>query len=141
MLPVPVPIMTTAVLITSGPRPPGKRGKGYAAMRKAFREMFDVNIRSERSIPRVIAACIEDREANWSDRLQACEFADKYGFGMPERLDEEQVTILAERRMEQRIAEARAALGPVDVDPVEARAAELGVLQQPNREAQKAGVK
>ena len=96
---------------------PGKRGKGYAAMRKEFRELFDSAKLGDKSAVRMVRACIQDSDASWGDRLKAIEFAAKYGFGLPEKLDEEQIVIFAERKLEKLIAEARAELGPIDVTP------------------------
>ncbi len=78
-------------------------------MRKDFREMFGA-IRGEKSATRIVRACIEDATAPWDIRLKAIELALKYGFGMPERMDDEQIVVLAERKLEARIAEARLAI-------------------------------
>jgi len=99
--------LTPIALVRSGA--PGKRGKGYAQMRKDFRAMFG-QFRGERNATNVVRQCIEDEKAPWEVRLKAVELALKYGFGLPEKLDEEQVIVLAEKKLEERIAEARAAL-------------------------------
>ena len=86
-------------------------------MREDFRALFGKEMAGSFSAVSIVKQCIQDAEASWDVRLKAVELALKYGFGAPERLDEEQVIIMAERKLEQRIAEARAALGPVDVTP------------------------
>jgi hypothetical protein len=109
-----MPFTSTAILVTPTRKP---RGSGYNQMRREFRELFDSKVRGEKSAVRVVRACIEDDQASWGDRLKAVEFAAKYGFGLPEKLDEEQIVIFAERKLEKLIAEARAELGPIDVTP------------------------
>lgn len=115
-------VLTPVALVRSGA--PGKRGKGYAQMRKDFRAMFNVQFRGERAATSVVRQCIEDANAPWEVRLKAVELALKYGFGMPEKMDDEQIVVLAERTLEARIAEARAALGAMPAKPIDAEVSE-----------------
>jgi hypothetical protein len=114
-------VLTPVALVRSGA---GKRGKGYAQMRKDFRAMFNEQFRGERAATAVVRRCIEDDKAPWDVRLKAVELALKYGFGMPERMDDEQIIVLAERKLEERIAEARAALGAMPTAPIDAQVTE-----------------
>lgn len=105
-----VPFYSDPVVLVSARPRPSKRGAGYKEMRRDFRAMFNTQIRGAKAATSIVRACIEDATAPWDIRLKAIELALKYGFGMPERMDDEQIVVLAERKLEARIAEARLAI-------------------------------
>lgn len=101
----------TTIAITSR----NTRGKGYNSMRRRFREMFHEQFRGGHNLVNVVGeiACDHDNPK----QMEAIKFAAQYGFGLPEKLDTEQVIVLAERMVQRQIEdEQRRALSPVDVE-------------------------
>lgn len=101
-----------AVAIVSSERT--VRGRGYNSMRKRFRALFDEQFRGGHNLVNVITKiAFDDKDPR---QMEAIKFAMAYGFGQPEKLDHEQVIVLAERMVQRQIeGEKLKAIAAVEV--------------------------